>query len=274
MSLGKPPDSDPRIEAEGTALDLYVVNVNFDATAILPDSRLESDSKIILLFGYDPQEMDGVKPIITPFPMGKTPGHERLNNWLTDVLRPEYARSLQTEEERLRFPSFHEMAPYLNPYMRHEMGYSLLILAEEEPTEAGRPEGFERALRNMGNIFLMSTGVYWNIEPEEQQTLTEIYSRHFEQVWGPAPSEVKDQRVKAADIWLRVMKDTVEVKYHQDWPDIADLGHGLEYMMLRVAKRGGKDSFQILATGGGIPPNYGTPIGASYDLIRISSEAA
>lgn len=246
----------------------YIAQVNFDGSAILPPTIEESKSKVILLFGYDTRG-DKQPAVLAPFPLGKTDEHEKLNDYITGLLKPEFAKLFERPEEDLRFPSLYDLGPYLSPYMRHETGYAFLMLSEEKGGEAGSPKKLREALRNTGNIFLMSVGVRWHMNSMEEIELTEVYRDYFEQLWGSAPQKVH-RDIEGTNLQLKAMEQRgkVDVKMSQDWPDIADMGHGPEYMMMRTAKKGG--TFEIVAVGGGIPPNYGTPIGASYLALRFS----
>lgn len=246
----------------------YFVQVNFPGSAVITKNMEGHDYRVVLLFGYDIREEQDL-PILTPFPLGETESHQEINNFITQLLKPELAEINKVDKKDLRFPSLYEMGPYLDPYMRHEIGYSMLSLSQEKGGASGSPKKLRAALRNMGNIFLMSTGVHWHINSDEDLYLEAIYDEYFEPMWGSAPTEPKDQRVKDMDLWLRAMKNrgASNIRMTQDWPDIADLGHGLPYMMKTTAERGGK--FEIVAVGGGIPEDYGTPIGASYMALHI-----
>ena len=248
---------------------IYIVNINFDGTDMLPKEVEESKSRVVILFGFDPRD-EQETPLLTPFPLGKGETNEELSEWMTGILRPDFAKQFSLSEEILRFPTLYDLAPYFSPYMRHEIGYSLLMLAEEEATEAGRPRSLRDALRNTGNIFLMSVGVRWHMNSVDEILLEEQYNQYFEQFWGKAPKKAH-RNIEGTDLLLRAMEQRgwAHIKMSQDWPDIADMGHGLEYMMMRTAKKGGL--FEVVAVGGGIPPDYGTPIGAGYLALRFSN---
>ena len=257
----------PQPEQE-PSLTTYITQVNFRADAVLPPGTDQSDTHLVILFGFDTR--DEKEPVvITPFPLGKTDIHEQLNDDVTNLLRPELAKLLDSPEDNLRFPSLYDLGQYLSPYMRHEIGYSLLMLGEKQESDAGSPKRLREALRNTGNIFLMSTGVRWHMNSMDEIKLEQTYHYYFEQMWDSAPN-TPHESIRGTDLWLKTMEQRgrTEIKMTQDWPDIADLGHGLEYMMMRTAKKGG--SFEMVAVGGGIPPNYGTPIGASYMALRIA----
>jgi hypothetical protein len=49
----------------------------------------------------------------------------------------------------------------------------------------------------------------------------------------------------------------------QDWDDISEVGHALTYILQRVGSK--KDGVaEVVAVGGEVPPNYGTPIGTTW----------
>jgi len=254
----------------GSHETLYVIDVNFDWSVLKPHAN--PDYKAVVLFGVDPQEQRN-PALLTSFPLfKKDPDHANTNTLITNMLRPEYQEKFGIKKE-LRFPTFEKIAPALSPHIRHEIGYSLLMLAMNPDHEgAEKPTRLKEALRNSGNLFLMSAGVRWHMNPPEQNSLERIYREEMQPLWGRAPTEAHSS-VRGTDMQLRAMKqsDGATILMSQDWRDIADMGHGLEYMMLINKLNGGLN--QIVGVGSGIPKTYGTPIGAGYLEMRIPKSA-
>lgn len=255
---------DPRTEAAQSPI--YIAEIDFNSDTLVPGDSTKS----VVLFGFDPRN-PGDPPILAPFPLRSTTvSAEQLlgmNQWLTATVAPEYARRFGVNEEELRFPSLFDIGPTLSPYLRHEIGYSFLLLSESPDENVHTSSPFREALRNTGNIFLLSVGVGWHVNSGERQGLEEVYQQYFEQLFGTTPKDPHPD-IAATNIQLQALKHALEVDMTQDWPHIAGLGHGLEFMIHLVYKRGGK--FNIVGVGNGIPENYGTPIGVSYLSIEVT----
>lgn len=74
----------PRKELE-VRPDSFIVEADFDASAILPEKSDESKSRVLLLFGFHEQDQDQ-PPMLMPFPLLKGEGEEKaekMNEWLT-----------------------------------------------------------------------------------------------------------------------------------------------------------------------------------------------
>ncbi|MDZ4228771.1 MAG: hypothetical protein U1C50_00780 [Patescibacteria group bacterium] len=82
----------------------------------------------------------------------------KVNQQLTELLPPEFAKINGVSADALRFPVLKNSAEFLNPWLRHEMGYVLLLEAKLRAKER-TPRQFKQAMTNTGNLLLRSVGV-------------------------------------------------------------------------------------------------------------------
>lgn len=259
--LSRENESEPRPRS-------FIVEVDFPQAAVAAgfgDHEIgRGPNDAVMLFGYH-EDDQGNPPLLAPFPLrGTTVSATEEDQWLTEQLKPVYAERLNVDPETLRFPALRDFGKYISPYMRHEIGYGLMNLAEEE-SALPPSDRMKAALLNTGNMFLLSLGIQWQIDPKAIQELRDAYAGHFAEMLGPIPQQIPAD-VSYMNDALFQMRDAVSIRAAVgEMTEIFDLGHGFTYTAKQVAKRGGTTE---IVHGPRVHPYAGPPVGASYLGIR------
>lgn len=212
-------------------------------------------------------------PLLVPFPMIDGIGKRRsakVNQQLTELLPPEFAKINGVSADILRFPLLRDSAELLTAGLRHEMGYVLLLEAKlraKEPT----PAKFKQAVANTGKLFLRSAGVDWWSREKEKPLIEAAYNEQFRAYWGDLPSlfdpnHFNPKLLSEFDMVLmklNVMKDAETILATLDYEEMAGLGHGFTYIAKHVARK------TELVFGPRWASTRSTPVGASWLKMGI-----
>ncbi len=232
----------------------------------------------MILFGYDDRDVRQPR-LLDPFPLASSTMSQAeaagLNEWVAAKLKPEMLWTHEIEQvgeawrfHSLTYPALRDIAHYLSPYLRHEIGYALRILSNDYggKREVTASDQLREALQNTADMFLLSVGVDWHIRDAYKPHIKRAYDIHFSSILGPRPRQ-PHRDIRGLDGVLRALNNAQSIKMTNDWEDIANMGHGLEYMMQKTGQRGGE--VEIVAMPDPLPPNVGTPVRASFFGMRI-----
>lgn len=265
-----------------STVDLYVVgvNVNFNQFGQLntfdfgqPDSPQEKTTmQAIYLFGWSEGANYKRMPLLKPFPMYTGIGKRKaakITQLMTELLPAKFAQINGVETEALGFPLLKDSGEFLNPSLRHEMGYALLLEAKLRAKER-TPRKFKQAMTNTGNLLLRSVGVDWWSKKRDKPVIEDAYNEMFRDLWGDLPPLFNPESFGGMHTeftmvlrQLGLMRQAVTINSNFDFEEIAELGHGFTYIAKHVARK------TELVFGPRWASTRSTPVGASWLKMGI-----
>src|SRR5690606_9329361 len=93
---------------------------------------------------------------------------DKVEQKLAEVIRQGFSEQLGIPAKDLQFKTLENFLLNLNDSLRHEIGYALMVLANDTEASGGSTE-FREALWNTGHMFLLSLGIKWHLKEKELQ---------------------------------------------------------------------------------------------------------
>lgn len=234
---------------------LFLVGISFNAKDFLADQIEEEIPLLVIPFVYDLRD-ESEFPLLKTLPLQK-PELESLVELGKDALdkvpylplvaledanklEPLIAEQFNVTTEELKFASSSEDIPL---YLRHEMGYHLLRLAEENGS-IDTPERLRDAMSNTGNMFLLSVGVNQWIPRATRRAFKNAYNESFASTLGKLPlfgrpAAYKTGMIEFIDRQIGFLMEAKEnVQMATSSYDLAELGEGGLYAFTKLAQKG------------------------------------